>query len=423
MDLTYSDEQRMLADAARRWLGREYSTEVVRELEADPAGVRRSVWPRLVELGWPSLAVSQADGGSGGRLSDLVVLAEELGRAAAATPLLGSVGFGALPLAVSGAESVRRRWLPGIVDGQLIAAGCLLEPDGRSHWPVQDTDSAGLTGAKTMVGFAGSADVLLVSTRLAGLGPALVVLPSNAPGIRSVRLDSLGPEPVYAVDFDRVPITADDMLAEGPAARALLGQALEYMTVLATGHAVGLCEGALALAVTHAKDRVQFGRPIGAFQTVSNRLVEVRSEVDALRLLTYRAAAAIESGAGDAGLHVATMKAYAGATARTTATETHQVMGAIGFTMEHDLQLYTRSLKAFETTLGTRATHLAQIAHQLFSKQSGFANAQRQQGGFANAQRQQGGFANAQRQQGGFANAQRQQSHLANKKTGPKGSK
>ncbi len=104
---------------------------------------------------------------------------------------------------------------------------------------------------------------------------------------------------------------------------------------------------------------MQFGRPIGSFQTVANRLVDVRSDLDALRLLVHRAAE------NTSAIHVAAMKSYANWTASATSTHTHQVMGAIGFTMEHDLQLYTRRLKAFETMYGSTAAHLERVAAAL----------------------------------------------------------
>ncbi len=143
MDLTYSDEQRMLADSARAYLRRDWNTDTVRELEREPDGFRRPAWNRMAELGWPAVIVDESDGGTGGALSDLVVLAEELGRAAASTPLLASVALGALPMSWSAAGTARTRYLDGLVSGATVAAGALLGPDGRRRWPAAEASRAG----------------------------------------------------------------------------------------------------------------------------------------------------------------------------------------------------------------------------------------------------------------------------------------
>ena len=248
------------------------------------------------------------------------------------------------------------------------AAAALLESNGRSRWAAKPAPATAagwkLSGHKTMVPFASIAEVLLLSVNLHGLGPALVALPAGSPGVQLRRLEVLHPDPLYRVALENVSVTPEDVVARGSVATKLVARAVESATVLASAYAVGLCEAALALAVTHAKDRVQFGRPIGSFQTVANRLVDVRSEVGALRLLVHHAAWALDRQA-DVPLAVATMKCYANATSRITATNTHQVLGAMGFTMEHDLQLFTRRLKAFEVTFGGRDLHLEQVATQL----------------------------------------------------------
>lgn len=368
MDLTLSEEQRALADSARAFLQREWTTDTVRELEAEPAGFRPALWKRIAGLGWPGVVFPEADGGLGGDLSDLVVIAEQLGRAAASTPLSGSVALGALPLSWADVSCpARARWLPGLVSGEHIAAAALLEPDGRGLWPADDSPGADgpgwrLVGRKTMVGFAAGADVVLVTAVLAGRGRALVAVSADAPGLAIGRLDTLDGDPRFAVVLDGVRVGPDDVVADGPPAQRLLERALTVSRVLECAAAVGLSEGALALAVAHAKDRAQFGRPIGSFQAVANRLVDVRSDLDALRLLTHRAAWAVTRGEPTAAVHVAEACGYAGWTAAGTSAATHQVMGAIGYTMEHDLQLFTRRLKAIETRVGPPAAHFETVA-------------------------------------------------------------
>jgi alkylation response protein AidB-like acyl-CoA dehydrogenase len=216
-----------------------------------------------------------------------------------------------------------------------------------------------------MAVFATAADVLLVTAALDREGPALVALPAHSAGIGCRRLQTFDGQPTFEVSFTDVQIAADDVVATGATAREAVAAGMAVLSVLSCAHAVGLCEGALAIATEHVGTRVQFGRPIGSFQTVANRLVDARSAIDGTRMLVHRAGWAIDTAATDAANHVATMKVHAAATIRAVVANTHQNLGALGFTTEHDLQLYTRRLKALELALGDKTDNLETIATAL----------------------------------------------------------
>jgi alkylation response protein AidB-like acyl-CoA dehydrogenase len=370
MDLTYSSEQRMLADAAKAFTARDWPLSVVRELEHHETGVAQPLWKGMCALGWPALAIAEDEGGFGGDLGHLIVIAEALGGAAASSPLLHSFALGAIPLSRTESGPARQRLLSALAAGDMIAAGALLEPGGRGVWPgaataVSSHDGWRLTGVKTMAVFATAADVLLVTAALHREGPALVALPAHSAGIGYRRLQTFDGQPTFEVSFTDVRIAADDVVATGAAAREAVAAGLAVLSVLSCAHAVGLCEGALAIATEHVSTRVQFGRPIGSFQTVANRLVDARSAIDGTRMLVHRAGWAIDTAATDAVNHVATMKVHAAATIRAVVANTHQNLGALGFTTEHDLQLYTRRLKALELSLGDKTDNLETIATAL----------------------------------------------------------
>lgn len=367
MDLTYSSEQRLLADAAKAFTARNWPLSTVRKLEQHDTGVEQSLWKSMSALGWPALLVTETEGGLGGKLAHLLVIAEQLGAAAASSPLPYSVALGAVPLSRSTSGPGRQRFLSSLAAGDMIAAGAFLQPGARGFWPEAPVAGCGrdgwrLRGVKTMVVFATAADVLLVTTTLDSEGPALVAVPAGAAGINYRRLQTFDGQPTFEVGFADVHVTTDDVIATGTLARETVAAGWSVLAVLSCAHAIGLCEGALAIATRHVGERTQFGRPIGSFQTVANRLADARSAIDGSRLLVHRAGWAIDAGADDAANHVATMKVHAAATMRTVVASTHQNLGALGFTMEHDLQLFTRRLKAIELALGDKADAIETIA-------------------------------------------------------------
>lgn len=367
MDLTFTDEQRLLSEAARHFAEQVCPTTLVREVEASESGFSADLWAKLCELGYPGIALPEAYGGSGGKMLDLSILAEELGRVAFPSPLLTSVTLGALPLVWAGTEDQRRRWLPKLVSGDLIATMALLEQGGGDEW--SEVRLAGrkqgadwrISGVKILVPYAATAHLLLVAAVLEGPGLSLIALDRDAAGVKCERHRAIGGDPLYTVTFENVTVTPAQMLGTAGNARAILNRSLDHAAVLHAAYAVGLSERALALAVAHVSTREQFGRPIGSFQAVAHRCSDMRIEIDACRFLALQAAWRLDQG-GDADLDVASAKAYINDAVRRVFVNAHQVHGAIGFSAEYDLQLFTRRAKAFELSLGSTAMQHERVA-------------------------------------------------------------
>ncbi|HEY3671823.1 MAG TPA: acyl-CoA dehydrogenase family protein [Acidimicrobiia bacterium] len=362
MDLTLDDDQLLLAESARQLFERTYTTESAREAEDTPDGFSADLWKQAVELGWPGIALPEDCGGAGYGALELSVLAEELGRGAATLPLLSSYAA-TLPLLWAGSEALQARWLAPLAAGEAIAALTVTGPRGGERLDVSAAaDGWRLSGTKVAVPFGAVADVFVVSVDLDA--PSLVMIAADAPGIARARHDTFAPTPYASVTFDQVVVTPDDVVGDA----AVLERALAHQTVVDTAYAVGLAGGALALAVDHATNREQFGRPIGVNQAVSHQCVDMRVEIDAMRVLTLQAAWRLDRYDADpdgAARAVALANAYARDVLPGIFTRAHQVHGAIGFTMEYDLQLYTRRAKAYELTGGGAARHLEQVAHSL----------------------------------------------------------
>jgi alkylation response protein AidB-like acyl-CoA dehydrogenase len=360
MDLTLDDDQKLLAESARQLFERTYTTESARQAEEQPDGFSTDLWKQAVELGWPGIALPEPVGGAGYGVLELAILAEELGRGAATLPVLPSYAA-TLPLLWAGSESVRARWLARAAAGDAIAA--LATDDARGDRPCSATragDGWTITGTKVAVPFGAVADVLVVRVDLDA--PALVAIAADAPGVASERHDTFAPEPFAAVTFDGVAITDDDVVGDA----AVLERASAHHTVVDTAYAVGLAGGALALAVDHASNREPFGRPIGVHQAVSHQCVDMRVEIAAMRVLAWQAAWRLDQGFDAAAARaVALANAHARDVLPGIFARAHQVHGAIGFTMEYDLQLYTRRAKAYELTGGGVAQHLERVARSI----------------------------------------------------------
>ena len=335
IDLALDDEQQMLAESVRAFVRRDCPASRVRIADAgrhDPG-----LWNTIAAAGWPGIAVPEDAGGAGRGLLHLAVVCEELGRGAVPSPLIASVTTVALPIAWAGTEDQRRRWLPALASGDRV--GTLARFDST----------------KALVSWAQVADVLVVAT-----ADGLRVLDAAEPrGVRVTPVAGLGVEPLATVELDGA---AAEPLGDGNIDHAaVLARALDHAAVASLAYAVGVMETMLTSSVQHARDRHQFGRPIGSFQAVAHRCVDMRTDIDACRYLAYQAAWALDRG-DPADAEVTAALSYGLDAARRVAMHAHQVHGAIGFSTEHDLHLYTRRAKAFELVHGPSARYRERLA-------------------------------------------------------------
>lgn len=355
LDLTLSIEQTMLAESARAFVERSCPPARVCAIARDPLGFDLDLWRAMASLGWAGLPVAEEHGGAGRGVSELVVLCEALGRGPVPSPIV-STTLAALTISWAGNDEQRAKWLPALASGGAVGTLALIEPAGRDEWDEPQLEGGrALRGTKLLVPWAGTADIVVVSTA----GGLFVVEPGRG-GVRTTRHDDLGADPLFAMELSDAPAVA--LGQSGHDARPLIiRRALDYAAVVQLAYVVGAAERALEMTVQHACDRHQFGRPIGSFQAVAHRCVDMRSDLDACRYLAYRAAWALDRG-GSADLEVASAKAYGNDALRRIFAHAHQVHGAIGFSTEHDLHLFTRRAKAFELTYGTTARHLDRVA-------------------------------------------------------------
>lgn len=370
MDFGFSDEQELLRAEVRKFLDQNAPLEHVRKISETKTAVDRPLWDRMAELGWVGLTMPEEHGGMGLDLVTGIVPFEETGRTLFPSPLLSSV-LAARAIARAGSDEQKRRWLPGLASGARIGTLAYLEASDRHDASgialtgVRSGDATRLSGAKELVGDTASADLFVVAFRS---GPApdalsLAVLERGADGVTiedTPLIDATKRMGRLSLDGARVDASAR-LGAEGSAG-ALLAHLLDVGALLATAEVVGAAEGAISITTKFARERVQFGSPIGRFQAVKHPLAEAHVDVESIKSLTYYAAWALDRNAPDAARAVSRAKAYASEAFPRIAIECVQLHGAVGFTWEYDIQLYLKRSKWARPAFGDAAHHESRLA-------------------------------------------------------------
>jgi alkylation response protein AidB-like acyl-CoA dehydrogenase len=358
-DLT--DEQQAIKSTARDFLAARYRSERIRELAASEHGFEQGDWEEMAELGWPGLALPEEWGGQGLGIVDLAVLFEEMGYALAPSPLLSTTVAG-LALAANGSDEQRERWLRPLAAGELrgtlalFDAGTPATPGGFEMEAKGDGGGVVLDGEKVLVMDASTADFLLVATS----DGRRHVVERGADGVtvtpeRSIDLTRR----LYSVRFDGVRVGADATLG---------GRQEDYLPVLwracvaIAAESTGIAQRTLEMAVEYAKDRQQFGRPIGAYQAVSHRCAQMLLETENSRSAVYGAAWAADAEPEALPLAASMAKAYASDAGWRVPDASIQVHGGIGFTWEHDLHFFLKRGKANAATFGDARWHRERVA-------------------------------------------------------------
>jgi alkylation response protein AidB-like acyl-CoA dehydrogenase len=364
-DLT--DEQQAIKSTAHDFLASRFKSERLREIAASGDGFDESGWKEMAELGWAGLALPEEWGGQGLGIVDLAVLFEEMGYALAPSPLLSNTVAG-LALSLCGSDDQRERYLRPLALGEkrgtpaLWDVGSEANPGGFTMAARADGDGIVLDGEKTLVMDAASADFFLVATsdgrrHLVERG-ATGVSVSAETGIDPTRRFS-------SVRFDGVRVTAGDTL---PAGREDYYAVFHRVCVALAAESTGIAQRTLEMAVAYAKDRQQFGRPIGAYQAVSHRCAQMLLETENARSAVYGAAWAADAEPESLHLAASMAKAYAGDAGWRVPDASIQVHGGIGFTWEHDLHFFLKRGRSNAAIFGDSKWHRERVADVVLAR-------------------------------------------------------
>jgi len=359
MDFTLSPSQQLLVATARDVLRRHCPPETAQRLALDAHGFDKTLWQRMAELGWPGLLVPGDLGGSDGTLLDVILLVEEMGRAALPGPFVTSAVV-ATTLLLDGGGERGRRLLPALASGERIATLALVD-DGGSYDPrtvgLRCGPDGRVTGTKLFVKDAHVATDLIVVLAEG----ELLLLPADRAGIAQLPLDTLSGDKLFEVTFDGVATRAEDRLGSGGEA---LAAALTAGALARTAEMVGAAQRVFDLSVEHARTRVQGGRPIGGYQAIQHACADLVRDVDTSRGLLYTAAWKASEGRPADG-DVATAKAYASEACLSVARRGHQIFGAMGYCEEHPLHLLHKRVQAASVDYGDAGAHLETVARAI----------------------------------------------------------
>ncbi len=368
MQFAYSEDQELLRDSTRRFLRDRCPIAAVRAGLDAPDRFDREVWRLGAALGWTAFLVPEQHGG--GSLTDqphvdLAAVAEELGRELYPGPVLATNVVADL-LAREGSPELQQRYLASIVRGELSAAWCLTSSGSAELDDIAVELTEGPTGpdrsgastdlrldgiTRFVVG-ASVADLLLVCC--AGpRGPALaiVVPPSEGLYVRAMRGIDITRD-LCEVRFDDVAVPAANLVVGSGPAAAAIERALQLATVVQSAEVVGAGEALLERTVQYAKERVQFGRPIGSFQALKHRMADMLIELEGARAATRYAALALADNREDCDEAVAVAGSYVREAIAHLCGESLQLHGGVGFTWEHDTHLYLRRVKSEQALYG-----------------------------------------------------------------------
>lgn len=383
MDFNLSEEQEMLKTAARDFLEAKCPKSYVREMETDERGYSPDLWREMAQLGWMGLAFPESAGGSGMSFLELAVLLEEMGRACLPGPFFATVVLAGLTILDAGNEEQRRRYLPGITSGDKLATLALTEADGTldaasiKTTAVADASGVGyrLDGTKLFVPDAHVADHILCVARTgkpsdtedgtaAEEGLSLFIVDAGTTGLECSLLKTIVGDKLCEVTFEGVPVPAKNLLGTIGKAWPIIERTLQRAAAARCCDLTGTVERVLEMTLDYAKERRQFDRPIGSFQVIQHYCAQMATDVDTTRFGAYQAAWALSEGISG-GREVAIAKAWAGEAYERVVTLAHQIHGAIGCTIDHDLQFHTRRGKASQLSYGTGDYHLETVARQM----------------------------------------------------------
>jgi len=373
MDFNLSEEQRMLRETARGFLQARCPGAHVRDMEQDPKGFSQELWQEMADLGWMGLIIPEPYEGVGGDFLDLVLLLEEMGRVALPGPFFSTVVLGALPLLETATEEQKTALLPRIARGELRLTLAHTEPGMKKYDPfaietiaLEQGDHFLLDGTKLFVPDAHVAHKIICVAKMshsekgeADLGSFLV--DSTTEGVEVSPLRTLAGDKQFEVRLSRVRTPLTSRVGTPGEGRRHVEAILQKASVAKCAEMVGGGQKVLDMATAYAKEREQFGKPIGSFQAVQHHCANMLMDIEGSRYITYKVAWMLSRGI-PCHKEVAVAKAWVSEAYKRIVLLGHQVQGATAYMVEHDMPLYSRRAKAAEMAFGDAAYHYEQVA-------------------------------------------------------------
>lgn len=374
MDLGFSKGQVLIRKSAREFFKKECSKEKVRELKKDKKGYDPGMWKKMVNLGFIGLVIPEEYHGTEGDLIELMILMEEIGRNIVPGPFFTTVCQCGPAIQEYGTDAQKKRILPTIAEKGAIWSYAINEE--KADYRASDVqlrataqgDGFVLNGTKLFVPYANAAKQLLVVGRTGSgsseEGITLFMVDAKSDGVEIEEIPTAARDMKCAVRFKDVSVSRDNVLGEVNNGWQIVDYVLQYGAVLKAAEMSGSLQSALDLAVKYSKERHQFGKPIGSFQSLQHRMVDMLTIVDGLKYLVYEASWHMSEGQPDRMLN-SMVKVKANQAYHRVCFDAVCIFGAIGWTEEMDISLYLLRAKANENDGGTTDIHEERVAVEL----------------------------------------------------------
>ena len=373
MNFAFSEDQEELRKVVRQFLESKSPESAVREQMETEQGYDEAVWRQMADqLGLQGLVIPEEFGGSGFGFIELIVILEEMGRSLLCAPYFSSVVLAAQTLIHSGDDAAKKELLPGIASGETIAALAFTEPSGKwdesgiTMTATRSGDAWTLDGTKMFVIDGHIADVIIVAARNGAgddAGVSLFTVSGDAAGLTRTPLSTMDQTRKQAkLEFAGTPAT---LLGTDGAGWTVLSRVLDLAVVALAAEQVGGAQFVLDMAVQYAKDRVQFGRPIGSFQAIKHKCADMLLEVESAKSAAYYAGWCASELNDELASVASLAKAYCSEAYFHAAAENIQIHGGIGFTWEHPAHLYFKRAKSSELLFGDPTYHRELLAQRI----------------------------------------------------------
>jgi alkylation response protein AidB-like acyl-CoA dehydrogenase len=374
MDFSFSDEQRLLQDSVQRFIQNSYTFESRQKNIQSEDGFSRENWATFAELGWLGLPFSEADGGFGGTPIETMVMMEEFGKGLVIEPYLSTVILAGRVIADAGSQTQKEDVLAEIIAGSKFAALAFVEPQARFNLADTKTTATEKDGGYVINGFKGvvlggpSADILVVPARTSGDqksqdGITMFLIDASAAGVSRRDYPTVDGWQASEISFENVEVDSKAVLGSVGEGFSLLDKAIDYAILAIGAEAVGAMEVLYKTTVEYCKTRQQFGQPIGKFQVLQHRMVDMFIEHEQSKSLLYMAAMRLDEGYDTAAKKaVSALKVQVGKGGKFVAQNAVQLHGGMGMTDELNVGHYFKRLTTIETLFGNVDYHLRKYA-------------------------------------------------------------
>ena len=369
MDLDFNKEQQMLRKSVAEFLSKECPFDTVREIEDSATGYDKKMWQKMAKLGWMEIHFPEAYGGLGDPFVELTIILEEMGKKAFPSPFFSTVILCGLTLMEGGSEKQKKTLLPKIAAGKLIMSLAQYEEEadyreaGINLSAQPEGDDYILNGTKMFVLDANIADLLIVAARTPK-GVTLFLLNPKTSGVCIQKLQTIGRDNNCVVTLENVKISKNDMIGGPGKGWQIMEKMTPKATVAKCAEMLGGCEESIAMTATYAKERVQYGTPIGGFQAIQHYMADMRIAYDTSIYYLHKVAWMLDEGL-DVTKEVSALKAQVNEQYKFITERAVQIHGGIGTTREFNIGLFYRRAKAFEYILGDTDYHQNKIADAL----------------------------------------------------------